>query len=276
MDSLTVWGSSIPREWLSRNELEYLAKLPKALPPVEWLFKEIDRIWCECGLDSRLALDSDAVAKFYSHPVWLANGLFTASDPLSKRHRVEIARYLSECGAKRIADYGGGFGELGCIIAQRNCETDVTIIEPYPSKIGLERIRSQVRVRVQREIADGGYDAIVAQDVLEHVEDPISLAALLAGAVRERGKLVFANCFYPVVKCHLPSTFYLRHTFHYVMSGLGLKYVGRVDGAPHAQIYERVGAVSLRGARKIEKIFRLVGPVLNRTLPTLARVKRSL
>jgi len=92
--------------------------------------------------------------------------------------------------------------------------------------------------------------------------------------VHEGGIVVFANCFYPVIHCHLPSTFHLRHTFPIVMNALGLRYVGRVDGASHAQVFERTGRLDLGRARRAERISRILGPVLNLAYDTMSRVKR--
>jgi 2-polyprenyl-6-hydroxyphenyl methylase/3-demethylubiquinone-9 3-methyltransferase len=107
------------------------------------------------------------------------------------------------------------------------------------------------------------YDAIVAQDVLEHLEDPIKLAGEIASSIRIGGKVIFANCFSPILQCHLPSNFHLRYTFPSVMKALGLRFVGIVNGASHAQIYERVGALNLLKARKAEAASKIIGPLLN-------------
>jgi hypothetical protein len=123
------------------------------------------------------------------------------------------------------------------------------------------------------ELGDRQYDAIIAQDVLEHVEDPIRMASDIAGAVREGGKAVFANCFFPVIHSHLPSTFHLRHTFPLVMKALGLRYLGTVDGAAHAQVFERAGQLNLARARRVEAFSRLFGPLLNQVSAGLARIK---
>ena len=78
-------------------------------------------------------------------------------------------------------------------------------------------------------------------------------------------KFIFANCFYPVIQCHLPKTFHLRHTFPYVMKALGLRFVGSVDGAAHALVFERAAPLSLSNARRAETASRLIGPLLNHT-----------
>jgi 2-polyprenyl-6-hydroxyphenyl methylase/3-demethylubiquinone-9 3-methyltransferase len=263
MSDVVVWGYSIPRDWLSQNETLYLSGLPKTLPSVEWVWHEMDRVWQSFGLDNLRSLDGQPVGEFYSHPVWLMNGIFTAAHPVSSGHRDSIARYVAQEQGETIADYGGGFGELALSIARHAPGAMVSIIEPFPSRVGIKRLKSESRINVCPVLVKDSYDFVIAQDVLEHVGDPIGLAGEIAGSVRVGGKVMFANCFYPVIMCHLPSTFYLRHTFVFVMKAMGLQYVGRVTGAEHALVFERVGAIDMESARRAEYFYRFAGPVLN-------------
>ena len=263
MSPISVWGFEIPKVALSPEEIEYLGTLPRELPTVEWVWKEMDRIWGDLLLNNRLSLSGQAMDEYYRHPVWLMNGIFTALDPVSVRHRRAIAICLDQRGSKRIADYGGGFGELALGIAGAVPDGSIAIVEPYPSRAGLERIRQEPRIRFVPDLSLGDYDAIIAQDVLEHVEDPISLAYRIAGSVRDGGHVVFANCFFPVIKCHLPSNFHLRHTFRLVMKAMGLRYLGRISGAEHAEIFERIGPLDMRMARWAERLSQLFGRFLN-------------
>lgn len=264
----------MPRSCLSQDEARYLIDLPQTLPTVEWVWGEMDRVWQQFGLDNNSPLADQPIGDFYKHPVWLMNGVFTALDPVSASHREAIARSLDASGAKLIADYGGGFGQLALAITRTVPDAKVSIIEPYPSRAGLERLQSEPRIKFASNIAVGSYDAIVAQDVLEHVSDPIRLAGDIAVGVRKGGIVIFANCFFPVIQCHLPSTFHLRHTFPVVMNALGLRYVGRVAGALHALVFEHTGYLDIGRARRAERISRLLGPVLNHAFATMLRIKR--
>jgi 2-polyprenyl-3-methyl-5-hydroxy-6-metoxy-1,4-benzoquinol methylase len=273
MTDISIWGYSVPHAWLTQAEADYLTGLPQSLPTVEWVWAEMDRIWHQIGLDNSCPLTGQPIGEFYRHPVWLMNGIFTAHDPVSTTHREAIARYLGKAGAKLVADYGGGFGELARAITRAVPDAEVSIIEPYPSRVGLERIQSESRIKFISDLSAGGHDAIVAQDVLEHVADPIGLASEIAGTVHEGGIVVFANCFYPVIQCHLPSTFHLRQTFPMVMKALGLRYLGRVDDAPHAQVFERTGGLDLARARRAERISRMIGPAFNTAHAVLSYIK---
>jgi 2-polyprenyl-6-hydroxyphenyl methylase/3-demethylubiquinone-9 3-methyltransferase len=176
---------------------------------------------------------------------------------------------------KNIADYGGGFGELALAITSKNSITQVTIIEPYPSDICIQRIQGRNNIKL-KDILLSDFDAIVAQDVLEHVEDPLGLAIHLVDNVKQDGLVIFANCFHPVVKCHLPKTFHFRHTFPWVMNALGLKFIGRIEGAQHAQVFKKVHNTDLVSARRAELVSKYIGPTLNAIYSFLSTIRKQL
>jgi len=269
----SIWGFSIPQQWLSLEDARYLDTLPDKLPSVEWVWAEMDRVWEEFKLENKPPLDTQLLGDFYSHPVWIMNGIFTATDPESMRHRDAIAGFLDKIGIKEIADYGGGFGELALLLAHKIPLARVSIIEPYPSQIGISRVREKEKICIESTLQPDRYDAIIAQDVLEHVEDPGQLARQIAASVVEGGYLIFANCFYPVIQCHLPVTFHFRHTFPKVMKSLGLQYLGNLEGATHVQVFQRTGALNFAKAKTTERFSRYYGPVLNFIRPLLSGIK---
>ena len=233
-----VLGKLIDIDTLDNNSSIYLKGLPQEKPTVEWLWQEMDRIWVDKGLDNSEKLTGQDIAGFYSHPVWIANGIFTCIDKESIDHRKAIKGYLVDIKAQNIADYGGGSGVLAEIITA-NSDINVDIVEPYPFEFFINKYKDNTKIKYVNDFESSNYDVIIAQDVLEHVENPIEMAYQLSKHVKLDGYVIFANCFYPVIKCHLPSTFYLRHTFRLVMTAMGLKYVGRVKGASHALIFQR-------------------------------------
>lgn len=266
-DETMIWGVSFPTDAMRQADIDYLRRIASVgLPSVEWLWLEMDRIWDALGLDNQAALQGQAIGDFYSHPVWIVNGVFSAVDPLSVRHRESIAAIVNRIGAKRVADYGGGFGELALRLHAAAANIQIDIVEPYPSKLGKLRVKGKTDIQFISEFKDQ-YDCVVAQDVLEHVEQPLKLAEQMVQATKMGGHLIFANCFYPVIKCHLPSTFYLRHTFTWVVRAMGLKFEGRVDGAEHALIFRRVGSVDQNMVRLLDLIAKIIGPVLNSMIP---------
>jgi hypothetical protein len=48
------------------------------------------------------------------------------------------------------------------------------------------------------------------------------------------------------------------------MQAMGMRYLGCVVGAPHALVFQRVGALDLTRARRAERWSRVVGPLVNR------------
>lgn len=269
--NLNIWGTNVAASWLTPRELAYLAAFDVIpVPSVHWLRSELDRVWDEVGLSNSSPCPSK-LGEFYSHPVWLLNGLFSAADPTSVAHRRALAMHIKSLRLGRVADYGGGLGELAKQISELDGGAAVDIIEPFASRVAKE-LRQGPRVQFLSHL-EHEYDCIVAQDVLEHVEDPMALSVKLVRHVRTGGYLIFANCFYPVIKCHLPSTFYLRHTFQLVARTLGLAFVGRVPGAAHALVFRRDGEVHTARLAAFDGMARLAGPMLNsvRTSASLAR-----
>lgn len=254
---MKIWGQSVPVSLIKDRDREYLGQFNlEEPPPVEQIWLEMDKAWDDLGLSSTAQPSEQQMADFYCHPVWVLNGFFSASDPQSCAHRKAIAKAVLDLSVINIADYGGGMGELAIRMSRINPNHRISIIEPYPSDIGRHRVAQYANISYVPSIS-GPYDLVIAQDVLEHVDDPVGLAAKLSDATSVGGYLIFANCFYPVIKCHLPTTFHLRDTFNWVVKGAGLEFIGNVPGAEHASIFrkvEKTHAVSLRGREFYSKV----------------------
>jgi hypothetical protein len=226
---IDVWGEKLDDQMLSDREKKYLESLPDEVPTVQWVWSEMDRIWDDCGLNNRAPFSSQDIGGFYGHPVWIMNGLFTETDSESACHRESIGRFLCKNTIANIADYGGGSGCLAATITKKYPEVKIDIIEPYASEFFKNKRSDSDNIGFFPHYQHRNYDAVIAQDVLEHVENPIEIAFQMASHVDDGSLVVFANCFDSCIKCHLPGTFYLRYTFKWVMKELGLVYVGRVD-----------------------------------------------
>jgi len=276
MKEIMLWGERLPVEALPQADIEYLIDIAKMeRPTVAWMWQEMDRVWDALALDNASALGGQAISDFYSHPVWVVNGVFSATDPDSVRHRDSIASYVGRLGVRRVADYGGGFGELAKKLSAVVPQAQIDIVEPYPSKLGMLRVQGIAGIKFVKGF-DGQYDCVIAQDVLEHVEQPLALTEQMVQATRLGGHLIFANCFFPVIKCHLPTTFYLRHTFAWVVKGMGLKCVGRVDGADHALVFEKVGTPDKAKTAFLNAMAKVAGPLLNTMGPVLGAIRRRI
>ncbi len=245
---------------------------------IQELWAEMDRVWHTLGLDNRKRLAGQRISAFYAHPVWVLNGLFSEADPESLGHRQAIADYLRDTWAHRpdlrIADFGGGSGALVRQIADRIPNAaGIEIIEPFPSEFFQRRLAGRKEIAFRDSFSPDGYHVVIAQDVLEHVEQPIELALECIAATRVGGMVLFANCFHPFIACHLPATFYLRHTFRYVIGTSSLVYIGSVPGASHAQVFKKVGEVDRYGVIRRARVARALGPLLNLAERLLAFLK---
>jgi len=262
-DTLNIWGLTLAADKLGKNDYLYLSQLPKQLPKIEWVWAEMDKVWRDLSLDNTKPLKNQAIDLFYKHPVWLMNGVFSSQDPLSLYNRQQISDFIKQMNAIKIADYGAGFGILAREIVRINPQAKIDIIEPYPSAFILDYNKDERNICYVENFRHSSYDLCIAQDVLEHVEDPIGLAFKIALQVKQGGFLIFANSFYPVIECHLPQTFHLRFTFPYIMASMGLKRCPHVKGVRYAKVYKRNGDLSLKRARRYEKVSKVVGPLLN-------------
>lgn len=201
------------------------------------LHQAMDRAWDELGLDNRKP-DMGRLATFYRHPVWAQNGVFVESDPLSRGQREAIVAWLLEADVPDILDYGGGYGGLARMAAAAMPERQVAVYEPFPDPAALERAAAFANLRYVGELR-GQHACVSCVDVLEHLTDPLATLAAIAAHIRVGGYLLEASNFYPLIKCHLPTTFYLRYSFPLFARMLGLRRVGRVAGS-HATAYQKV------------------------------------
>lgn len=203
---------------------------------LEKMWHLMDLVWDDYGCNNT-NLNWDSIARFYSHPVWLLNGLFAEQDETSMAHRHAISDWVVKSNLTRIVDYGGGFGTLARLVASKNKKAVVDIYEPHPSEFGLKRASEYQNINM---VVDLGveYDCLLSTDVLEHVPDPLEDFSTMINSVKVGGYLVVANCFYPVIKCHLPSNYHFRYSFNFFAKIMGLDVQGMLDGS-HATIYKK-------------------------------------
>jgi SAM-dependent methyltransferase len=206
-------------------------------PSLEQLWGLMDQAWDRHGCDNRTP-NTERLASFYSDPIWLLNGMFIEQHGVSIGHRQAITTAVAALAPKRVLDFGGGFGTLARLLATALPKTEISICEPYPPRHGIESCRPFANIRFVPELSPLSTDVLVSTDVLEHVPHPLRLLAAMVDAVRPGGHLLIANCFYPVILCHLPCTFHLRYSFDAFCRALGLEVLGSCEGS-HATIYRR-------------------------------------
>lgn len=232
----------------------------------------IDMVWDELDCDNK-HLDDDKIARFYSHPVWILNGLFIEQHALSMQHRNGISQWVADNRMKSVVDYGGGFGTLARLIRQKSPKTDVVIFDPYSNDFSCKKLPGKDSIRFISTI-DKQYDCLIAEDVLEHVPNPIQLLSLMISYVKPNGYLLIANNFSPVIKCHLPATFHLRYTFNRIAEAMGLQNCGTIMGAPHATIYRKHGCYTTISNKVI--LMELGSKLIFSVVTAFKMVKRAL
>lgn len=230
--------------------------------PLEHIWKLMDYVWDEIGCDNK-NLDQEKIDRFYRHPVWILNGLFIEQHDLSMQHRNAISDWIVKKNAKQVLDYGGGFGILARLIAEKDPTISIDIYEPYPSNYAISRISDYNNIQFVNSMSNL-YDGVVSIDVLEHVSDPLKIFSQMIESVKKNGYLIIANNFWSVIKCHLPSTFHLRYTFNKFAQLMGLELVGPCEGS-HAIIYRKREAIPINWhrIRMYEKVSQTLFPFLN-------------
>jgi hypothetical protein len=243
-----------------RQTIERLLAMVNATEPtLEQMWECMDYIWDSLGCDNR-KIDNDKLRKFYNHPVWLLNGLFTEQHALSLDHREIFSNWVARKNPKRIADFGGGYGTLGRLIASKCPEAEVHVIEPHPHAAALEKSEAYNNLMYKPSLM-GEYDVIVATDVFEHIPDPIAAVERTSKHLRYAGYYLIANCFWPVIKCHLPALFHFRYTWNIALARMNLR---RVESVVYGSAYEKTGIVRADAARWVEAMSATAFPCIEK------------
>lgn len=223
-------------------------------PNLQELWQLMDEPWQALGCDSS-HLD-ERVWAYYSHPVWLLNGLFIEQDAESLAYRQAFTLWATAKRPVRVADYGGGFGGLARLVGASLPEAQVEVVEPHPHSAAIALAANTPNVRYVPELT-GRYDLLIATDVFEHVPDPIGLAASTAAHLRIGGTYLMANCFAPVIACHLPQLFHLSIGWDQAMRAMGLQPKEKVL---YGCAYEHTGELDEQAARRVDALARRVYP----------------
>ena len=246
---------------------------------LEQMWYLMDRVWDEYNCDN-VNYNWIQIEMFYNHPVWLLNGLFIEQDEVSMQHRKAISDSIigkttkDHDNFKLVVDYGGGYGTLARLIAEKDTMVNIIIYEPHPSELAVKKCLSYNNITFSDRLPRG-IDCLVTTDVIEHVPNPLEVLFEIVTSVKTGGYLVIAYNFYPVIKCHLPATFYLRYTFGYFAKYFGLKKLGSCEGS-HADIYLKTKhkqKVNWKALQIIEKALQTVFPLMELTHKCGIKVK---
>lgn len=259
---------------IEQDEIErLLAREGKNLSnDLDQMWYLMDLIWDDYNCDNK-NLEWDKIGEFYSHPVWILNGLFIEQHEVSMMHRNAISNWIVSHKFDDVVDYGGGFGTLARLIAQKDKNIKMNIYEPHPSEFGLKRASEFDNINIIKRL-NSDYDCLVSTDVLEHVADPLKDFSNMVKSVKVGGYLVIANCFMPVIKCHLPQTFHLRYTFNQFAKNMGLEVIGILKGS-HATIFKKLDdrSIDLSKVRFYESLSKIGFPIIEILKPILKPVK---
>ncbi|MDX8391766.1 MAG: class I SAM-dependent methyltransferase [Mariprofundaceae bacterium] len=235
-----------------RRCVESLLEVTGNPPSLEQLSACVDFAWDTLGCNNE-QLDWGRIGEFYNHPVWLLNGLFIEQHDLSQENRMAFVEAVKSLSPKRVADFGGGFGNLARMLAKACPETHVDIIEPHPTSVALELSAATPNIAFKPDF-DGEYDVIIATDVFEHVPDPLADVERTSEYLKVGGIYLIANCFYPVIKCHLPCDFHFRYSFSRILSQMGLE---KANSVLYGHMYRKKSCVRLtRLTRMLEMVSR--------------------
>ena len=257
-------------DYLSQEEEEWLEGVAERFggryPNLEEMWMLMDEVWEQEGCDP--AVMDERIGAFYDHPVWLLTGLFIEQDTDSMKNRARFTDWVARQKPARVADYGGGYGTLARMIGVACPRAEVEVIEPHPHPAAIARAGETANVRYAEELS-GEYDVLIATDVFEHVPDPIALMQETAGFLAADGHYLTANCYRPVIRCHLPQSLHFLYSWSRVVRALGLR---QVETVAYGQVFTRGGTADEAKARSIERFSRRWSPWLER-LPRRGRAR---
>jgi len=258
---------------LNADEKGYLTEVFtrfNGYPSLEEIWRLMDEQWLAHDCDPERM--DERVTAFYEHPVWMLNGLFIEQHPQSLKNREVFTDWVAQQRPARLADFGGGFGGLARFVGQVLPDAQVEVVDPHPHPAAIAVAASTPNVRFVPEMS-GEYDLLIATDVFEHVPDPIGLAAETAAYLRVGGQYLIANCFQPVILCHLPQLFYFNAAWDPAMEAMGLVPGQRVQ---YGRAYRRQGEFDVAAARKAAQCGQKVYPWIQRLPRGRARAGRFL
>jgi 2-polyprenyl-6-hydroxyphenyl methylase/3-demethylubiquinone-9 3-methyltransferase len=241
-DQLICLGQATPATQYPSSSWQYLQSFPDLIS-VDSLWQEMDRVWDETFAKHNKQYSDAFFAEYYSHPVWALNSVFSGIDRESVRNRVALIDCLKGLGVSSVVDMGGGYGTFLRLVKSHLPSLELILCEPYLDESLEEDLQDQ-GIATSRQIPAYA-DVYTFIDVLEHLTDPLGYLSRIVKTAQPDSLFIFGNCFYPVIKCHLPSTFYLRHTFSMAARLLGLQYISQVKGAEYMEIYKHKGASNI-------------------------------
>jgi hypothetical protein len=257
MTGLATLVPSLVLQHLTAEEKAYLIGIFncfRGYPSLEQIWQLMDEQWIAYACDP-LKMD-ERVTAFYRHPVWMLNGLFIEQHAQSLENRRVFTDWIVRQAPARLADFGGGFGGLARFIGTALPRAEVEVVDPHPHPAAIAMAASTANVRFVPKLS-GDYDMLIATDVFEHVPDPIGLAAETGAHLPVGGIYLIANCFQPVILCHLPQLFHFSVAWDPAMRAMGL---GPGERVQYGRVYRRRGDFDIAAARRLGECARRLYP----------------
>lgn len=138
------------------------------------------------------------------------------------------------CRDKKVLDFGAGIGTLTMLLAKSGIDVSYYDLSGKTSEYAQKRFEIHgIKPRIYLDNIDsieGKFDIIVANDVFEHLENPISYVEKLSNMLNDGGYFFMQNAFfvdenYPM---HLKETALQADTFYFDLRKLGLNKVSNV------------------------------------------------
>jgi hypothetical protein len=230
-------------------------------PLLDEMWYLLDYVWKELGCDNR-KLKSNKIEAYYKHPVWILNGLFIERHDDSMRHRNELVTWCRNnwnTNVRKILDFGGGYGTVARLFNREYPMAKIEVFEPFP--IDLKSKLEPSNISYTAMLGDN-YDIVLAIDVLEHLQDPIETLLDLVALCVDKGCLILANCFRPVIQCHLPKNFHLHFSFDLIARLCGLKQIWRFSHS-NVRIYQKHGDTKRKLVKLSARFSSILYPFLN-------------
>lgn len=225
-DARLLWARSLQRAGRQREALREFERLLADAPANERVMLEQGAAECRSQASYFPArfcafLESRDHGSGGNAKTWQD---YAARDIERGREITNLLRQRMELRGRRVLDVGSGYGAMLVALAEAGAEAVGVEIDHGRSAVGRQRLEDigigcewhegsitdpEVAARL------GRFDAIVCQDVLEHVEDPGAAIAALGGLLRPGGTI-----FVQVPNKY--SAEYILSDHHYGLPGISL------------------------------------------------------
>ena len=234
------------------------------------LWALMDKAW-----DENLPKNESDILKYYAHPVWWLNAKIEETDRISIKHRLIAVNLARAYHPRKALDRGGGYGLLTRMAYQLLPDVEIHLEDVIDSEAASAMVADLERVRVVAK-SEPPYDVIWSIEVIEHLTDPIREIYDLNHLLRIGGALITSYSFYPMIKCHLPQNYYLRHAFHRLVPLLGFRLARFERPSVTVWVFEKTQDCSKTRFALVRLLTACLHPMLllaNALYPTLRQSK---